>query len=260
MRRKQEYIATVQRSFEEILADLPRKEKWAKTVLSRIGRVVPIPDNARILDIGSASGAFVAACTKLGYRCEGIEPSERAREDAARLGEHLGLQLRVLAGTAESIPYEDETFDLVHASNVIEHVKDVDRAFAEAFRVLRPGCVFWFTAASSMCPYQDEIRGFPLLGWYPDYFKRRAIGWAVENKPRLIGHSEAPAINWFTPWKARRLLKKHGFRLVYDRWDLRGDDEGGRGYKWALRLIRSMPMTKLLADIAVHGCSYAAVK
>ena len=260
MKRTQEYLATVQRSFGEILEDLPRKERWAQTVLSRIDRVVPIPEKARILDIGAASGAFVAACTKLGYRCDGVEPSERARADAARLAEHLGIKVRVVAGTAESIPYEDEAFDLVHASNVIEHVTDVEKAFAEAYRVLKPGCVFWFTAASAMCPYQDEISGFPLFGWYPDAIKQRVIRWASERRPHLVGHSEAPAINWFTPRKARRLLKKHGFGRVYDRWDLRRADEGGRLYRTALAVVRSGPVTKFVADLFVHGCSFAAIK
>jgi ubiquinone/menaquinone biosynthesis C-methylase UbiE len=224
MKRKHEYIATVQRSFDEILEDLPRKEKWARAVLARVDRVVPLPENARMLDVGAASGSFVAACTRLGYRCEGIEPSERARAEAVRLGEHLGVPVHVTVGTAEAIPYEDGTFDLVHASNVIEHVTGVDRAFAEAYRVLKPGGVFWFTAASSMCPYQDEIRGFPLFGWYPGPLKRRIMNWAVKNRPHLVGHSEAPAVNWFTPRRARTLLEKQGFRRVYDRWDLRGGD------------------------------------
>ena len=260
MKQKQRHIATAQRSFDEILEDFPRKEKWAQTVLSRIDRIVPIPANARILDVGSASGSFVAACTKLEYRCEGIEPSEKARTDALRLGEHLGVPVHVVAGTAESIQYENEAFDLVHASNVIEHVADVDKAFAEAYRVLKPGCVFWFTAASSMCPKQVEIRGFPFFGWYPDFLKRRIMLWAKDNKPHLVGYSEAPALNWFTPWKARKLLKKQGFMEVYDRWDLRCEGEGGAGYGTALRLIRSTPLTKFLADIVVPGCSYAAVK
>ncbi len=260
MKQKRRHIATAQRSFDEILDDLARKEKWAQTVLSRIDRIVPVPANSRILDIGAASGSFVAACTRLGYRCEGVEPSERARSDAARLGDHLGVPVHVVAGTAESIPFEHDAFDLVHASNVIEHVADVEKAFAEAYRVLKPGCVFWFTAASSMCPWQVEIRGFPLFGWYPDSLKRRIMLWAKDNRPHLVGYSKAPALNWFTPWKARELLKKQGFREVYDRWDLRGADEGGAGYRIALRLIQSTPLTKFLADIAVHGCSYAAVK
>jgi len=107
---------------------------------------------------------------------------------------------------------------------------------------------------------QAEIRGFPGFGWYPDGLKRRIMYWAQEHRPELIGHTGAPAIHWFTPPKAYRMLRGVGFGKIYDRWDLRGADEGGRAYQIVLRLIRSSPATKLLADIALPACSYAAVK
>ncbi len=254
------YFAAEQRSFDEIMKSLPVKRRWAKTVLSRLRRITTLPDHARILDIGSASGGFVAACNQLGYRCEGVEPWDEARHHAVQLSEHLGIPIPIVAGTAESIPYDADTFDVVHASSVIEHVLDVEKAFAEIYRVLKPGGVFWFSSASSMCPMQTEIGGFPLFGWYPDRLKRWIMDWAKEAKSQLVGHTKTPAINWFTPWKARALLQKHGFNQVCDRWDLRGEDEGGKRYRMALRLIRSNRIMKVLADVVVEDCSYAAVK
>jgi ubiquinone/menaquinone biosynthesis C-methylase UbiE len=257
---KSDPIATELRCFDEVLESLPVTRKWAATVFARLRQVAVFPDDARVLDLGAGSGGFVAVCGELGYRCEGIEPWEDARLNAKVLSEHLGIPVRVVAGTAESIPFGDCEFHFVHASSVIEHVSDVDRAFAEVFRVLKPGGVFWFNSASSMCPAQAEIRGFPLFGWYPDPLKKRIMHWAKEARPHLVGYTETPAVNWFTPWKARSLLMEHGFRRIYDRWDLRGEDEGGDRYRFALRLIRLSAITKLAADIAVSGCSYAAVK
>jgi hypothetical protein len=56
--------------------------------------------------------------------------------------------------------------------------------------------------------------------------------WVKDTKPHLVGYTRTPAINWLTPWKARALLQKHGFKQVYDRWNLRGENEGGRMYDW----------------------------
>lgn len=258
--KKKRHIATEQRSFGEILEALPGKKKWAEAVFSRLGRIVTLLDHARVLDVGTASGGFLVACSQLGYWCEGIEPCEEARLSAIKLSKHLGIPIHVVDGTAESIPYDTNTFDVVHASSVIEHVLDVEKAFEEICRVLKPGGVFWFNAASAMCPRQSEIRGFPLFGWYPDPLKRRIMNWVKDAKPHLVGYTRAPAINWFTPSKAHSLLRRHGFRQVYDRWDLRGADEGGRIYGRALRMIRSTKLSKTLADIMVPGCSYAAIK
>lgn len=247
-------------TFDEVLEALPGKRLWAEAVFARLNRVTRIPTGARVLDVGASSGGFVAACLQMGYRCDGVEPSEEARGNARRLGEHLRLPIHVVDGRAEAIPFDDGTFDVVHASSVIEHVPQVEGAISEIHRVLKPGGVFWFNAASAMSPFQEEIRWFPLFGWYPNSLKLRIMAWAKESWPELIGHTSVPAVNWFTPWSARALLRRHGFRRVYDRWDIRADVEGGALYRIALRTIRTSVVTKALADVALGGCSYAALK
>jgi ubiquinone/menaquinone biosynthesis C-methylase UbiE len=260
MGRCRRHIATERLSLDEIVASLPRKTEWVLAVFSRLHRIVTVPSQARVLDVGAASGGFVAVCSLLGYLCEGIEPWAEARLQAKLLSECLGIQISIVGGVAESIPFEEETFFVVHAASVIEHVVDVEMAFSEIYRVLSPGGVFWFNAASAMCPVQAEIRGFPLFGWYPNWLKRSIMQWAKDAGPHLVGYTRTPSINWFTPLVAHALLKSQGFVRVYDRWDLRGAEEGGRAYGIALKLERSNRVTKTLADIVVPGCSYAAIK
>lgn len=252
-------IANEQRTVEEYLAELPEKRRWAETIFSRISRIAPLPQKARVLDVGAAGGGFAVACAQLGMDCVGLEPWAAARENAARVAERAGVRFAMLDGSAEKIPAADRTFDVVHASSVIEHVARLDEAIAEVRRVLKPGGVFWFNAASAMCPVQDEIRAFPLFGWYPDKAKRAIMGWVKDAHPELVAFSRTPAVNWFTPTRARNLLARHGFNTVYDRWDLRGTDEGGAIYRMMLSLIRTSRGVRTLADVAITGCSYAAI-
>lgn len=44
----------------------------------------------------------------------------------------------------QSIPYPDASFDLVFSDNVLEHLDEPDKVFAEVWRVLRPGGLFLF--------------------------------------------------------------------------------------------------------------------
>lgn len=245
---------------EAILETLPEQTKWAEVVFSRLRRIAAIPEDAVVLDVGSAGGGFLVGCSRLGYRCEGIEPWEEARRNTSRLAKVLGIQLSCVNGRAESIPFDNDTFDVVHASYVMEHVSDVKKSFGEVYRVLRPGGVFWFSAASAMCPLQYEIRGFPLFGWYPERVKRRIMNWAKDAKPSLVGYAKTPAINWFTPWKARELLTRQGFRQTYDRWEIRGLDEGGHLHRVVLKAIRATALSRITADILIPNCAYAAVK
>ncbi|UCH84129.1 MAG: class I SAM-dependent methyltransferase, partial [Candidatus Latescibacterota bacterium] len=162
MKLGQKHIATEQLAFEDIVRDFAGKKEWVRTVLSRVARVAPLEKQAKILDVGAASGCVVAACNQLGYHCEGVEPWDDARENARRLGEYLDVPIRIDVGSAENLPYDDESFDLVIASFVLEHVLDVDKALSEINRVLKKGGAFWFSSVSSLCPVQPEIRGFPL--------------------------------------------------------------------------------------------------
>jgi len=260
MLTKKKRQATEQRSFETMLRGLDERRSWADTVLRRLERIRPIPSGASILDVGAAQGMLLIVCAERGLRAVGVEPWDEAREIGGRLSEHVGVPITIHAGTAEALPVESESFDIVHANSVIEHVLDAQAAFNEAYRALKPGGIFWFSTASSLCPIQHEISSFPLFGWYPDRLKRRIMEWAKTNRPELVGHAQTPAIHWFTPWKARRMLRKTGFSRVYDRWDLRLESEGGRLYRVALRIIKLSSATKLIADVIISGCSYAAVK
>lgn len=236
-----------------------REAAHARKVIARLRRLRSL-DSVRILDIGAAQGLFLIACAQQGYDVIGVEPNAGARDVALTLAREHGVDMEILDGVAEQLPLPDDSVDVVHAKSVIEHVDDADKAFHEVYRVLRPGGIFWFNTASSMSPLQSEIRGFPGFGWYPDPLKRRVMDWAIANKPQLIGHTSRPAYHWFTPWKARRMLKDAGFSIVFDRWDLRGSNEGAGLHRRLLGVVRSSYATKLIADVIVPGCSYAAIK
>ncbi|MGZ8695352.1 MAG: class I SAM-dependent methyltransferase [Gaiellaceae bacterium] len=95
-----------------------------------------ITASARVLEVGAGTGNYaVAVHEATGAACVGVEPSDAMREVAAgRSGE-----VRFLAGHAEKLPFSDGVFDAVFSVDVAHHIGDLDRAFAEAARVLRAG-------------------------------------------------------------------------------------------------------------------------
>ncbi len=87
----------------------------------------------RILDVGCGTGANLLMLSKYGD-AEGVDISE----DALAFCRERGLD-KVRLGAGEELPYDDGTFDLVTAFDVVEHMDDDLAGLSEMRRVLRPG-------------------------------------------------------------------------------------------------------------------------
>jgi SAM-dependent methyltransferase len=87
----------------------------------------------RILDVGCGTGANLLMLSEYGD-AEGVDVSE----DALAFCRERGLE-KVKLGAAEKLPYDDGTFDLVTALDVVEHLDDDLAGLREMRRVLRPG-------------------------------------------------------------------------------------------------------------------------
>lgn len=117
----------------------PERLSWLTRLVIRLRQELSfhyIPraeGNLEILDVGCGSGAFLDTMRRLGWRTSGVEPVARPREVARAKGHD------VRGGTAEELPFDDASFDVVYLSHVLEHTYSPRRALGESRRVLRPG-------------------------------------------------------------------------------------------------------------------------
>lgn len=97
-------------------------------------RALGLRGNLNILDVGCGTGRNLELLSRFG-RARGVEPEGPGLESCRR----RGLDERaVAAGRADALPFDDGTFDLVTAFDVLEHLDDDRRGLAEMRRVLRP--------------------------------------------------------------------------------------------------------------------------
>jgi SAM-dependent methyltransferase len=108
-----------------------------RTILESEVRLIRnfLEDAGRTLSVGCGTGLFELVLREehgieVGF---GVEPSDDMRAIAEKRG------LEVKAGTAESLPYEDGSFDTALLNGIPGYVADLERAFSEAHRILRPG-------------------------------------------------------------------------------------------------------------------------
>jgi SAM-dependent methyltransferase len=98
-------------------------------------RRVDLEPGQLVLDIGCGVGAFLRLVADRGARPFGLDASEALLEVARQRVADAGLRL----GDMESLPYEDDTFDLVTGFNSFFFANDIVAALREAGRVAKPG-------------------------------------------------------------------------------------------------------------------------
>jgi SAM-dependent methyltransferase len=242
-------------------AQLPETESWVRKVMGRLGRLAPFARSAplEVLEIGSAQGRALIALSRAGHRASGVEPWAPAIEVARQLAKEHNATLDIREGRCEALPFEGGRFDVVLALSVLEHVSDLEVSLREIARVLKPGGFLYLNSASAMSPFQAEIRFFPLFGWYPDRWKKAIMRWCVTGWPAAINHTQAPALWWWTPGRARQWLGAAGFDRIWDRWELQAAST--TGWKGALiRIAVAVPGARCVGDMLVPACDYAARK
>jgi SAM-dependent methyltransferase len=132
-------------------------------VLGKVRKALggPIGTFERALEVGAGTGYFALNLLQAGVvreaACTDIAPGMlRALEANA---ECLGLAVETAACDAEALPFEDGSFDLVVGHAVLHHLPDLERAFGEFRRVLRPGGTVVFAGEPSR--YGDRLASVP---------------------------------------------------------------------------------------------------
>jgi 2-polyprenyl-6-hydroxyphenyl methylase/3-demethylubiquinone-9 3-methyltransferase len=122
-----------------------------------------------LLDVGCGGGLLCEPLSRLGAKVTGIDPA-RTNVEVARLhAERSGADVRYRNETVEALVEEGESFDIVLAMEVVEHVADVD-AFVEACaRAVKPGgLLFMATLNRTMKSFALAIVGAEyVLRWLP---------------------------------------------------------------------------------------------
>jgi arsenite methyltransferase len=102
-----------------------------------------IEPNHAVLDIGAGAGTDILLSALLvgaEGKAYGLDMTRAMHEKLHHNKDEMGLENVIpLLGNAEEIPLEDESIDVVTSNGVLNLVPDKQTAFAEIFRVLKPG-------------------------------------------------------------------------------------------------------------------------
>ena len=105
--------------------------RWDARHLKTVQRLVQPNPGQRILEVGCGRGHLVLRLQAMGVEAVGVDANTQAAGVAVANG--------VLPMRAESLEFDDSTFDAVVSIHAIEHIPALEMALFEMARVLRPG-------------------------------------------------------------------------------------------------------------------------
>jgi ubiquinone/menaquinone biosynthesis C-methylase UbiE len=121
-----------------------RSHRW-RTAENSAGYLVPsLRPGLSVLDVGCGPGTITADLARLvdPGRVTAMEQTDQALDLARAEAESRGLSsIDFAVADVHAMPFEDDTFDVVHAHQVLQHVGDPVQALREMRRVCKPGGV-----------------------------------------------------------------------------------------------------------------------
>lgn len=228
--------------------DSPRVDR----LLTRLDRVVDLrpPKNVVVLGCGPRP-QLIKILVARGHRVLGVEP---VPSFVTAANEYLVHATEVRAGTAEALPVESSSQDLILCESVLEHVDSPRAALDEMYRALRPGGIAYVATTNRL---RINLRGkngefnVPFFNWFPRLVRESYVFRHLHQRPDLANYSLRPAVHWFTFAQLCELGRESGFGQFYSLVDLLSvrDPAVSRGSRRRLLLgpIQRNPWLRALA-------------
>lgn len=140
-------------------------DKWYETLKGRkvdklekalFLKLVKPKKGQTLLDIGCGTGHFSFWFHDLGLKVTGIDISRNMLEVAA--GKIKNQEIKFIRGDAQSLPFQDKSFDLVVMITTLEFLSQPRKALEEAFRVARRKVFFGVLNRWSLLSLKRKIR------------------------------------------------------------------------------------------------------
>jgi ubiquinone/menaquinone biosynthesis C-methylase UbiE len=171
--------------------------------------VVPFHQMAgwRVLEIGFGPGYDTLKFLQAGALYSGIDITP---ENVERTKRHLalfGYEPDVAQGDAEDLPFPDACFDVVYSNGVLHHVPDMERAFREARRVLKPGGELIVVLYNK---HSIHYGGLVLVHYLSGRFRRETLAQRRSRIETTVADA-SPIVNVYSQSELKSILGSCGF-------------------------------------------------
>lgn len=147
----------------------------------------------RALEVGSGTGFFLLHLWKGGWIREGAatDISPGILEACARNARNMGWEVDTKVADAESLPFPDDSFDLVLGHAFLHHIPDPGQCVREMVRVCRPGGTVLIAGEPTKGGHAIAEVVKKTVSTSVKLFRRTPVGWALGWRPKDRSEEEA---------------------------------------------------------------------
>jgi ubiquinone/menaquinone biosynthesis C-methylase UbiE len=160
----------------------------------------------QVLEVGGGMGTDLAQFARHGAIVTDVDLSEGHLQHAQENFRLRGLTGRFVHHDAESLPFDDNTFDLVYSNGVIHHTPNTAQAVAEIFRVLKPG-----GRVIAMVYAENSLQYWRNLVWHYGMksgdLASRSMAEIMSRTVERTGNDARPLVKVYTKPRLRALFK-----------------------------------------------------
>lgn len=247
-------VRTIELCLNQSLTDDERLlfKTYANEAKAGLRLILPkLRTSSRILEIGSGIGLLSSFLAAQGFHIVALEPAAPGFGFMQTLSRSIATQtdaakLKTLSIGASELSHEKHgTFDLIFSLNVIEHIDDLDAAFAAMTNVLAVDGHMVHQCPNYAVPYEPHY-GIPLVPMVPRI--TRFIFPHVKMKFPGVWDG----LNFITARKARRLARQNGLYLNFDQ-KVMGDAIRRLERDPVYRNRQSNPFVRVISKLAEWG-------
>ncbi len=220
------------------------EDKGRRQVVGKLQKALghEAPRFGRSLEIGAGTGYFSLNLLRAGVieRAVATDISQGMLDELCTSAGRLGLHVETARCEADSLPFDDHSFDLVLGHAVLHHLPDLDAAFAEFRRVLRPGGTVVFCGEPSRygnrlaeVPKRVAMSAAPL--WRRAMRAAARTGGAEERSAVEHALEFSVDVHAFTPVELEGPLRRAGFETVR----VSGEELAASWFGWLNRTLES---------------------
>lgn len=149
---------------DTVLRNIEGRTQKFKKIFSVIRDFRPEINRLNCLDLGCSNGIITSLLGEKFAFAIGVDIDQEAVSWAQK--HYASSKNGFLIGDALSLPFKDESFDVIICNHIYEHVPDAKKLMDEVYRVLKRDGFCYFSAGNRYMIVEGHY-GLPFLSWLP---------------------------------------------------------------------------------------------